>query len=206
MSSNPDPSVSIVIPTIGRKTLLRVLGEIIPQLSDRDEVLVVGDGSQPEARAMVERLDLRVKYLEHGPSKNWGHGQRNFAMPLARGEYLMSLDDDDRFSSTGLERIRKAASEHPGRPLMFRIMHNTGVIWGDKVVREANVSTQMFVVPNDPEKRGVWGNRYQGDFDFISSTLALYPPDFLVWREEVLVLRGVSHDQAWNERMSTWKW
>jgi len=201
------PSVSFIIPTIARHLLLRVLGEIRPQLGAMDEILVIGDGPFPVARKMVDGLsDPRIKYLEHGPAKNWGHSQRNFAMPLCKGQYIMTLDDDDRFSSKGLATIREVASHHPGRPLMFRLMHDTGVIWEKPIIRQANVSTQMFVVPNDPTMLGIWGNRYEGDLDFIESTVARYPKDALVWREEMLVLRGVSHNPEWNERMALWKW
>lgn len=201
-----DTSVSIIIPTIGRDTLARLISEIVPQMEIGDEVLVVGDGNVPSARLIAEGVDPRVRYLEHGPTKDWGHGLRNFAMPLARGRYIMTLDDDDRFRSNGLATIRKAVSEAPNRPLIFRLMHDTGVIWEEKVIRECNVSTQMYVIPNVRERLGIWGNRYQGDLDFITSTLALYPEGSALWREELLVLRGVSHNQEWNDRMSAWKW
>ena len=155
---------------------------------------------------MVEGRDPRVRYHEHGPTKTWGHSQRNFAMPLAKGDYLMTIDDDDRFSSKGLATIRKAVAEEPGRPLLFRLIHDKGIIWEDRAVRCGNVGTQMIVTPNTPGRLGVWGNRYEGDFDFIVSTLAAYPKDALVWREEILALRGVAKNPAWNERIAKWEW
>lgn len=204
--STDGPSISITIPTIGRPTLLRVLREIQPQLSTEDEVLVVGDGPRPAARAMVEGLDARIKYLEHGPTKNWGGSQRNFAMWRAKGSYLMSMDDDDRFSSTGLSKIRKAINEEPGRPLMFKMHQSSGLIWEFREVRVGDVSSQMMVVPNVPDRLGLYGNRYTGDIDFMVSTLARYPEGALVWRKETITLRGEEGGSAWNEMIAKWKW
>jgi len=206
MGADAGPTVSITIPTIGRRTLLRVLGEIIPQLSQYDEVLVVGDGPRPEARAMVKGLDPRVKYLEHGPTKNWGHSQRNFAMWQAKGTHFMSFDDDDRFHSKGLSIIRNAIGDAPGRPHIFRMHQSTGLIWEYREARCGDVSTQMYVIPNVPEKLGLWGNRYIGDIDFIQSTLALYPKDAVIWREEAIVIRGENGNPSWNDRIAEWKW
>ena len=207
MTASEAPSVSIMIPTIARPTLLRVLGEIRPQLGAMDEILVIGDGPFPVARKMVDGLsDPRIKYLEHGPTKNWGHSQRNFAMWQAKGSYLMSLDDDDRFSSSGLTAVRRAIAEAPDRPLMFRMHQSTGLIWEAREVRCGDVSTQMFAFPNVPDKLGLWGNRYIGDIDFFTGTLALYPKDALVWREEVIAIRGENENPSWNESIARWNW
>lgn len=200
------PSVTFIIPTIGRETLLRVLGEIRSQLSAEDEILVVADGPRPAARAMVEGLDPRIKYLEHGPTKNWGHSQRNFGMWRAKGSHIMTLDDDDRFRSNGLEVIRKAIVETPDRPLIFRMHQSTGLIWEYRWTVIGDVSTQMYVVPNIPDRLGLWGNRYIGDQDFIQSTLALYPKGSVVWREEAIVLRGENENPSWNDRIAKWRW
>jgi hypothetical protein len=52
-------------------------------------------------------------------------------------------------------------------------------------VAVGNVGTPMFVLPA-AGPRGAWGRRYEGDYDFITSTLALWPAGALVWREEVI--------------------
>jgi hypothetical protein len=42
------------------------------------------------------------------------------------------------------------------------------------MIREGNVSTQMFCVPRTATL-GKWGTRYEGDYDFIASTVAANP-------------------------------
>src|SRR5262249_48456121 len=94
---------------------------------------------------------------------------------LATGDYLVFGDDDDAFFPDTRKAIVAAARIDPGRPLMFRMIDPNGaIVWVDEKIRMGNHGTPMFVVPNDPKKRGRFGNRYEGDFDFVQSTLAKY--------------------------------
>ncbi len=64
--------------------------------------------------------------------------------------------------------------------------HPWGTLWKNQVPSLGNVGTPMMVAPNVKSKLGLWGNRYEGDFDFLESTLAYYPEGAL-WLEDVLV-------------------
>lgn len=183
-----DPTLSLIIPTIGRPTLARCLLSVRDQdWRPGDEILLVGDGPQPVARAFWEQLDLPGRFVEvPGPYHDWGHTPRNRAIPQARGEYLMALDDDDELTPGAVAVVRAALAENPGRPHLFR-MHqcfNGATVWRDREVREGNVGTPMFVTPAG--RVGRYEPRYGGDYDFIRGTVALYPPGALVWREEVI--------------------
>ncbi len=103
-------------------------------------------------------------------------------MRSARGSHLVFLDDDDVYLPGAFAAMRNACAAHPGRPIMFRMRTtNGGTLWVDQVVQHGNHGTPQFVVPNDPDRLGIWGQRYSGDYDFCTSTLAKYPPDALVW-------------------------
>jgi glycosyltransferase involved in cell wall biosynthesis len=193
MEKGEGPSFSILIPTIGRPLLASLFQELLPQLGPHDEVMVIGDGPQPAARAMVAGMDRRVQYCEFGPAHCWGHPQRNWAMKLASRSHILSFDDDDAVKPGALERIRKAIMRHPGFPLVFKMQHGPVVLWKEKTLTCMNVSTQMFVVPNVKECLGTWGDRYEGDLDFIVSTSLLYPEQdqSIVWCEEIIALHGM---------------
>lgn len=184
---------SLIIPTCGRPSLYSVLYDLLTEgMTQDDQVLVVGDGPQPESRRIVGHYSdrLNVSYHETEPTRCAGHAQRNFAMKMALGTHIWSFDDDDRFAEGAIRTVRKHVSEAPDRIHMFRIKAVTkrlpwDVLWRDPVIRLTNVGTPTIVVPNDPEKLGVWGDRYEGDFDFVSSTAKLHtkPP---LWHRDVI--------------------
>lgn len=186
------PTISFIVPTIGRDSLLTLMQQILPQLWEGDEILVVGDGPQPLARAMVEGLSPFITYLEHGPSRCFGHAQRNFAMLVASGTHLMFLDDDDGLLPGALTAVREVVARAFEKIVLFRTRHRGDHLWVDKAVRHMNVTTQMYVIPNIPERYGTWGDRYEGDFDFLVSAVAAHPEKEggIVWREEVITVHG----------------
>jgi len=180
------PTLSIIIPTIGRPALTRTLESIRGQdMVDGDEVLVVQDGPSDLATwAVVKASGLPGRYLATGKRANdVGAAPRNFGIAHADGEYLAFMDDDDVYRPGAFDAIRAAAVRHPRRPLMFR-MERPGwarTIWQDQAVRYGNVSTQLFVTPNHPGRLGTWGPYHTGDLAFILSTLRCWPPGSLLW-------------------------
>lgn len=187
-------TISIIVPTCGRSTLIPALQSVIPQLREGDEIIVIGDGEQPTARQLVERMQRSdIHYLEHGPTNFFGNAQRNLAMSLARGDMIAFLDDDDTYYATALHNIRTAASEAPNRPLMFRLRSDEPafLIWKTPDLQVGNISGGAFVIPNQPDRIAEWPTpeTRRGDWSdvtFIEDTLALYPDDALVWREELI--------------------
>lgn len=171
---------SVIVATQGRPSLARALQSLADQpLAADDEVLVVG-------QAIPAIVDVAAafgsRFVACPPGGDWGHTERQVAMPLAQGTHLVALDDDDVYQPGAFRAMRAACAAHPGRPLMFRMIAPWGAtLWRDRQVREGNHGTPQFVPPNDPARLGTYGTRYAGDFDFVVSTLAHYPPDALVW-------------------------
>ncbi len=106
--------VSVVIPTYRRvgamvEAVRSVLGQTYAEL----EIIVVADGPDGEARAAVEGMDPRLRYMElavnSGPAE-----ARNAGMRASRGEWLTFLDDDDTMLPGKLERTAELAD--PAQP------------------------------------------------------------------------------------------
>jgi glycosyltransferase involved in cell wall biosynthesis len=154
------PTISVIVATSGRKTLLRTLESIAGQLRPGDEVLVICDASGDA-----------------------GDTARMDAMPRALGSHLTFIDDDDVYAPDALDKMRRFALEHPGCIGIFKMQHVVGTThWraGEPALRYANVSTQNFLVPNVPGKLGRWheiprpgGGTYAGDYAFITETADL---------------------------------
>ncbi len=188
------PSISIITPTIGRDSLKSMLDGLLPQLEAGDEVLIIGDGPQPNAKTIVDSLASPfIQYWETEPIRNYGNPQRNEAIARSKGDYLMFVDDDDTVDSHAVCTVRKAAKEFPGIPLMFKMLHNGHIIlWDVPQVAYGHVSGQMFVTPNVKGKVGTWSGKYGADFDFMTSTLALYPEGTAAVKflEDVITIQG----------------
>ena len=123
---DPDPLVSVVIPTFNRPDLLceRSIASALAQTHENIEIVVVGDGAPPEVGAALAFLDEpRIRYFNLSvrgpyfdePERAWlavGTPAYNRAVAEARGRWLAPLDDDDTFTPDHIERLLAAAREH----------------------------------------------------------------------------------------------
>lgn len=187
------PSISAIVPTVAtdlaRLTLLRrSMESAYHQLSAGDELLIAADttdGPLNEVRELCLRFDanaipfgFRVRYVPHaGAQHSYGHDQINAAMAVATGDYITFNDDDDIYCAGAFDAIREAAGNLPSpAPLLFRFRSYHGpVFWAlPGLLGQGLIGGHCAVVPNLPSLLGQWSPRYEGDWDFIESTLALW--------------------------------
>jgi glycosyltransferase involved in cell wall biosynthesis len=180
------PTLSIIVPTIGRASLVATIQSFDYQLGPLDEVIVISDGPNRKVRELVAAVGSRYVYLETA-ERMWDYGgtPRNIGISMARGKYIGFMDDDDTSLPGALDAIRQGAMELPGIPLIFRMRHQEKILWETPEIKAGNVSSQMFAVPNIPGKLGHWTARYAGDFDFIVHTIELHG-GAVAFREEVI--------------------
>jgi hypothetical protein len=169
-------TVSFIVPTIGRDTLVRSLGSIMCQIHRGDEVLVCGDVSLVDRQALAVLGEcLPVRHLPCPRSNRWGGPERRMGIARASGHYLAFLDDDDIYLPHARACMADAAVRTPGRPVLFRMRDAaTGDIkWKDLApepcLKNGNVGSPMIFIPNVPAKLGYWTDRYCGDFQFLNS-------------------------------------
>jgi putative methyltransferase (TIGR04325 family) len=117
--SDPDPLVSVVIPTYDNHQLLRerAIPSVLAQTHRNFEIVVVGDASPDEARAAAEFFDdPRIAFFNRlyrgpypaEPDKRWlvaGVPPYNEAVHRARGLWIAPLDDDDAFRPHHIELL-----------------------------------------------------------------------------------------------------
>jgi len=192
-----EPTVSLIIPTTGRVSLKDALESLMGQpWCDGDQVIVVCDG---DWRVAVEwfagrhvSFDWCLSILQ-GPHRDWGGAARTRGLKLARAGWLAFLDDDDWWVENSLLKIRDAIEAMPDHPHFFR-MARPGygdLVWRSSEAKRSNVSLQNFICPNWPKSLGKFTSRYEADWDFIESTLALMPPLPLgAWHDDVICYWG----------------
>ena len=120
---NPQPLVSVVIPTYDNYALLRdrSIPSVLGQTFQNFEIVVVGDAAPDEARRVVDGFDdaritfsnlpYRGPYPDE-PEARWlvaGVPPFNEAVRRARGLWIAPLDDDDAFRPDHLERLLEHA-------------------------------------------------------------------------------------------------
>jgi glycosyltransferase involved in cell wall biosynthesis len=188
-----DVKLSVVIPTLGRDSL----ADTLASCADADEIIVVIDEARGKV-AMPPFLPARsnVKYLRGSWGVTGGHAGRVEGIKLATGTHLAFMDDDDVYTPGAIALMKQAACDVP---VIFRMNHyRHGILWRDRRVMFGNVSTQMYVVPNDPPRLGSWTPHIPGlpepggDYTFMAETVAQMGGP--VWREEVTsVIRPKLH-------------
>lgn len=189
--------LSIIIPTLGRKSLNRTLDSLKDQRASEDEILVVGDGPQKEARRIVEERGVGYRYLETPPTHRWGHAQRNLGMSQSKGDYLAFMDDDDVYLPGAFEAMRKAASDNPKIGLfLFRMKIQAAgkerIIWDPQAIYLGNVSTQMILLKRTMPFLAQWGphplvkSGSGGDYIFIRQNAGILMWDNIRFEEAVI--------------------
>lgn len=148
--------LTCIIPTIGRSSLYASIMSVLTQLTDEDELLVVGDGVSPTARsqftrAMVACPGKRALYLELPErTNNSGCSPCDYGVERATGDFVWFVGDDDRATAGAVAIIREAVIQAPDAPHLFAMLHLGRILQGTTAC--GRVSGQQIVVPRDMEK------------------------------------------------------
>lgn len=138
---NTTPSVSVIIPVYNVVAYLKAaihsaLAQNIPGM----EIIVVNDGSDPEASDQIVRICAANKTIQLIHQNNMGPAAaRANGVKQARGEYIVFLDADDVLLKDGVSRLIEALQCSPsaiaayGKKRMVRIGKD-GLILGDYVM------------------------------------------------------------------------
>lgn len=104
------PTISVVIPTVGRPDLLSAaVACALSQTVVDTEIVVVFDGLAPGGLAHDERLVLATT----GPVRRGPAAARNCGIDLSRGSLIAFLDDDDQWVPNHLEAALEGIERAP---------------------------------------------------------------------------------------------
>lgn len=177
------PSISIVLPTVGRDTLVDTLDSLVAAgLARYDEILVMADGPKQESigpiafRHPVNEIAKVCVTLMEDRGGFWGHPGRNEGMAQATKRLVMFTQDDQLFVPGALKVVREVvlASKHWDKTgHIFQVVPRNAGIVPVKVGAMAVgfIDADCVCVPrNLLPFCAEWTNHYCGDNDFIVNT------------------------------------
>lgn len=99
------PKVSVVMLTYQREKILpQAIDSVLAQTYKNFEFIIINDGSTDNTDDIVKSYkDKRIRYYKNDKNQGIAYS-RNKAADLARGEYVMIMDDDDKSLPERMER------------------------------------------------------------------------------------------------------
>ncbi len=106
--------VSVVMLTYKRADMLpQAIESILAQTYTDFEFIILNDGSPDNTDAVIAKYqDSRIRYYKNAENKGIAYS-RNRAATLARGKYIMIMDDDDTSLPERMQKQVKYLETHP---------------------------------------------------------------------------------------------
>lgn len=183
-------SLTVIVPTIGRKSLARTLQSFANELTEDDYVLVSCDGWREGVTNLVYGW-----FDVHYPGQwwvnvntvqgDWGHPARNHMLEVVKTDLVWTIDDDDEAAPGALTTIRQQTDPFVIYRMRFGPGHPANGItcWREKRMQHGDIGTPMIVAKPCSAR---FGHHYSGDWDYAQSLQAVYGDP--VWNERVIAL------------------
>ncbi|MBN8547698.1 MAG: glycosyltransferase [Deltaproteobacteria bacterium] len=116
-ASSSKPLVSVIIPCYKQAHFLRdAVGSVVAQTYTEWECIIVNDGSPDDTSAVARELirEFSGKNIQLIEKHNEGLAEaRNTGISVAKGEWILPLDSDDKFDPTYMEKAVHEVLAHP---------------------------------------------------------------------------------------------
>ena len=176
----PPPSLHVLLTTIGRPTLLRMLHSLEDQLISSDYLTLVFD-AKDEGQVFDAAVETLSRFqcqctviMEPVNLGYWGHGIRNKYNKL-EGDFVLHGDDDDVYLPNVFSKIRQIVATDLNALYIFSFIHLGGKILTGNPIFLGNIGTPSGVIPADYNSKAKWGHFVGGDFLFYKQLKKIVP-------------------------------
>jgi hypothetical protein len=147
--------------------------------------------------------DFEHRLLVDGERKGVGASHVALRSVVFDGEYVVCVDDDEALAASSVVARVIAELKAKKPPLAFvRVDHRElGFLpspWGG-LVRCGTIGAEDFIIRRDvwEECKWAWGDRYEGDWDFIEEVLKHYQPLWIdvLWGQCLTISHGQAEDE-----------
>jgi len=125
-------SVSVIIPTYNRATLIgAAIESVLGQSRRPEEILVIDDGSTDHTAAVLARFGTAIRVIRQA---NSGRSvARNVGLRNATGDAVIFLDSDDLLTPRAIELCANALETHPDVDVVYgdaQLIDGSGALIG----------------------------------------------------------------------------
>ncbi|MCS7282791.1 MAG: glycosyltransferase family 2 protein [Anaerolineae bacterium] len=203
----PTPLVSVIIPNWNGAIHLPTCLESLRRQTWRDfEIIVVDNGSQDDSLSLLARDYPEVRVLALGENRGFA-GACNAGIRIARGEFIVLLNNDTEADPHWLEEVVAAFRRHP----------QAGIVASKMLLFDRrdtfHTAGDYYRVDGRPGNRGVWKTDY-GQYDqeeYVFSACggsAAYRKSMLDevgWLDEDFFYSCEDVDLAWRAQLAGWR-
>ncbi|TVZ25576.1 hypothetical protein JM83_0501 [Gillisia sp. Hel_I_86] len=108
-----DKLVSVVIPCYNDGAYIeKAVQSILGQTYSNREIIIIDDGSDQKTKEVLKRLNEKAHLLIYQENKG-PSGARNRGIMAANGEYILTLDADDYFEPTFIQKAAAVLDNYP---------------------------------------------------------------------------------------------
>ena len=167
-------SINILLATVGRPTLQRMLNSLCDQLDVNDYLTIVFDGHSSIPKFDTSKFKCKVKqYYEPIALKYWGHGIRNkYANLLDKTDFVMHGDDDDIYLPNSIQHIKNNC-KNKNTLYIYKLQNGNNITTKIPVIRIGNIGTPSGIIPFELNKKSKWGYFYGGDGAFYENLVPI---------------------------------
>jgi hypothetical protein len=157
---------NVLIATLGRSSLQRMLDSLSPQLEESDCLTLVFDGHIEIPSFDLTAFKCQIKqFCEANALGSWGHPIRNkYADLLERRDFVMHADDDDIYLPNVFSELRTQCIDN--ETLYIARMNLTGdkrVVPEGDFIKAWHIGTPNGIIPYDLNSKGTWKLHHGGD-------------------------------------------
>ena len=178
------PSFHILIATIGRPTLQRMLNSLLPQLTENDHITVVFDGFTkiPTFDFSIAKCGI-TQYCEPNALGFFGHGIRTkYSHIIEKRDFVVHIDDDDYIVGQSFDKFRLLCTDTNILYISRMVCNNGRVVVpspNTTTIKTGNIGTPCGIIPFDLNSKAEWLLMFGGDGAFYEKISTLCKFEFL---------------------------
>ena len=143
------PKISVITPVHNRPYFLEEAVDSIRQQSFNDwEHIIVDDGStNPQTKEILKKIEGGPKLFIYRTANRGLGAARNFGIEQSNGQYILTLDDDDKWHPDFMAKALELFDKKPGTGVVTAWLKEFGM--SNHLVKIAGGDVKNFLIENN---------------------------------------------------------